>query len=179
MGHCQRPLVAVMHYSGAFRLPLARRGLLLGSQGWRSCVWVLASIFATGAFASQSFTLETAREAATNGNAAALYFLGNCYSSGDGVPQNDAQAVEYWRQAAEKGHAFAQNNLGAFYARGRGVKQDLQEAVKWYRHAADQGDAFAQYSLGRSYAFGRGVATNLDEAIRWYRWSTTIISFHR
>ena len=70
------------------------------------------------------------------------------YDTGEGVPQDYAEAVKWYRLAAEQGYAAAQFNLGVGYANGEGVPQDYAEAVKWYRLAAEQGYAAAQYNLG-------------------------------
>jgi hypothetical protein len=119
--------------------------------------------------AADEFTLDTARQAAKQGNAQAEYFLAKHYEKGDGLPQDYAAAAGYLRQAAEQGLANAQSDLGAFFANGLGVKQDDQEAIHWFRKAAKQGDALAQYILGLCYAEGRGVATNFQESVKWYR----------
>ena len=66
------------------------------------------------------------------------------YDEGEGVPQDDAEAVRWYRLAAEQGDATAQYNLGLMYDEGEGVPQDDAEAVRWYRLAAEQGDASAQ-----------------------------------
>ncbi len=70
------------------------------------------------------------------------------YDNGQGVPEDDAEAVRWYRLAADQGNATAQFNLGVMYDTGRGVPQDDAEAVRWYRLAADQGDADAQFNLG-------------------------------
>ena len=61
------------------------------------------------------------------------------YEAGQGVPQDDAEAVAWYRQAAEQGHTEAQFNLGFMYATGRGVSRDLVEAAAWWFKAATQG----------------------------------------
>ena len=53
------------------------------------------------------------------------------YDRGEGVPQNDAEAVRWYRMAAEQGVALAQYSLGVMYANGRGVPQDDIEAARW------------------------------------------------
>ena len=60
------------------------------------------------------------------------------YANGEGVPEDDAEAVRWYRLAADQGHADAQYNLGWMYANGEGVVEDDAEAVRWYRLAADQ-----------------------------------------
>ncbi|HHF3821858.1 TPA: tetratricopeptide repeat protein, partial [Haemophilus influenzae] len=94
---------------------------------------------------------------AEQGNASIQFNLGLMYKKGQGIKQDDFEAVKWFRKAAEQGEANAQFNLGVMYANGRGVKQDDFEEVKWYRQAAEQGHAKAQYNLGNMYANGRGV----------------------
>ena len=79
------------------------------------------------------------------------------YDTGEGVPQDDAEAVIWYRRAAEQGHAGAQYSLGRMYDIGRGAPEDDAEAVRWFRLAAEQGHAGAQYSLGLMYDDGLGV----------------------
>ena len=90
------------------------------------------------------------------------------YDSGEGVPENDAEAVKWYRKAADQGDADAQYNLGVMYASGEGVPENDAEAVKWYRKAADQGDADAQHNLGVIYANGEGVPENNILAYVWW-----------
>ncbi len=99
--------------------------------------------------------VEAVRLGAEQGNASAQFNLGRMYSNGEGVPQDDAEAVRWYRRAAEQGHVDAQFVLGVMYGIGRGVPQDETEAVWWYRLAADQGFALAQSNLGLRYTVGR------------------------
>ena len=91
------------------------------------------------------------------------------YDNGEGVPEDDAEAVRWYRLAAEQGTAAAQFNLGIMYDNGEGVPEDDAEAVRWYRLAAEQGTAAAQFNLGRMYANGEGVPEDDAEAMRWFR----------
>ena len=105
---------------------------------------------------------------AEQGNASAQFNLGNMYDNGQGVKQDDVEAVKWYRQAAGQGHALSQLGLGLMYDKGRGVKQDDVEAVKWYRKAAEQGNANAQFLLGFSYILGKGVQVNKALAKEWF-----------
>ena len=96
-------------------------------------------------------------ERAEAGDADAQLNLGYMYDHGDGVPENDVEAVKWYRLAADQGDADAQSNLGVMYGIGEGVPKDDVEAVKWFRLAADQGHATAQTNLGYAYFFGNGV----------------------
>ena len=69
------------------------------------------------------------------------------YSNGDGVKQDDKEAVAWYRKAAVQGFVDAQDNLGCMYGNGTCVAQDTAEAVKWLQLAAEQGDEDALKSL--------------------------------
>ena len=104
---------------------------------------------------------------AEQGDAVAQFNLGLMYDKGEGVPQDDKAAVQWYRRAAEQGHADAQNNLGVMHANGEGVPQDDQAAVQWFRRAAEQGLPAAQAKLGGMYAIGRGVPQDDVYAHMW------------
>ena len=90
-----------------------------------------------GLKAAQAGDFQTAlkewKPLADQGDAIAQYNLGLMYAYGEGVPEDDAEAVRWYRLAADQGHAGAQYNLGVMYANGRGVPEDDAEAVRWYR----------------------------------------------
>ena len=98
----------------------------------------------------------------------AQFTLGAMYENGQGVSQDDKEAVRLYTLAAEQGDAWAQYNLGVIYDEGEGVPQDDKEAVKWYRLAAEQGVAMAQLNLGVMYFYGRGVLADYVIAHMWY-----------
>ena len=122
---------------------------------------------------SQSTSLaesfEAVKRKAEDGDAKEQSDLGWMYAHGEGVPQNNVEALKWFQKAANQGDAFAQEKLGVMYANGRGVAKNEVEAVKWYRRAADQGDASAQNNLGIMYKTGRGVIKDEVEAVKWYR----------
>jgi hypothetical protein len=84
----------------------------------RSCVvGIVAVLLVSGvAQAQEPADIAALRVQADAGDAAAQFNLGFAYSFGEGVPQDDVQAVSWFRQAAEQGHAIAQYNLGVMYA---------------------------------------------------------------
>jgi uncharacterized protein len=104
---------------------------------------------------------------AEQGNADAQYNLGVMYRKGEGVTQNDKEAVKWYRLAAEQGNVRAQFNLGLMHHNGDGVVQDYKEAVKLYRLAAEQVHATAQFNLGVMYANGDGVIQDNVMAYMW------------
>ena len=113
--------------------------------------------------------LEDLRRRADEGYVRAQYNLALMYDTGQGVPEDNLEAVRWYRKAADQGNVRAQNNLGVMYDAGEGVPEDNAEAVRWYRMAAEQGDASAQYNLGVMYDTGEGVPEDDEAAVRWYR----------
>ncbi len=83
--------------------------------------------------------LKELRPLAEQGEEEAQYFLGIMYDQGQGVPQNDQEAVRWYRLAAEKRDASAQFNLGFKYVKGYGVPKDYVLAHMWMNLAAAQG----------------------------------------
>ena len=60
----------------------------------------------------------------------------SAYDNGDGVAEDDAEAVRWYRRAAAGGHPSAQHNLGLMYANGEGVPRDDARAYVWLSLAA-------------------------------------------
>lgn len=108
-------------------------------------------------------------EAAEQGYANAQYNLGVMYQRGDGVSQDNFQAVAWFRKAAAQNLPQAQYNLGVMYRKGSGVTKDNLQAIDWYRKATQQGHAAAQYNLGLMYLNGLGVTKDNSEAVAWFR----------
>ena len=73
---------------------------------------------------------------ADHGDAVAQHNLGLKYHTGEGVPQDDEEAVRWYRLAADQGLAVAQSMLSFMYATGRGVPQDDTLAHMWCNLAA-------------------------------------------
>ncbi len=93
---------------------------------------------------AQAPDLEEMRALAEQGNANAQLYLGVLYARGDGVPEDDAEAVRWFRLAAEQGNALAQYSLGSMYGNGEGVPEDIVLAYMWSNLAAAQGNEDAQ-----------------------------------
>jgi len=113
-------------------------------------------------------SLKETYQKAEIGDAEAQYNLGEMYYNGEGVSQNDKEAVKWYLKAAEQGHAKAQFNLGLMYDIGKGVSQDYKEAVKWYSKAVRQGHAEAQRHLAICYAKGEGVPKDYKKAFELF-----------
>ena len=66
--------------------------------------------------------------------------LGGMYGKGQGVVQDDKEAVRWYRLAADQGDAIAQSKLGLRYKYGVGVPQNLIEAHKWFNLSGSNGE---------------------------------------
>jgi len=93
---------------------------------------------------AQAPDLEETRVLAEQGDAIAQYNLGLMYDRGEGVPEDDVEAVRWHRLAAEQGYAISQYQLGYMYALGEGVPEDYVLAYMWVNLAAAQGSENAQ-----------------------------------
>ncbi len=111
--------------------------------------------------------LEDLTRCVEQGNAQAQYWLGFKYAIGEGVPEDDVEAVRWYRLAAEQGFAPAQFNLGGMYANGEGVSEDLVLAYMWYNLSAAQGNSFARWD--KIIVEQRMTREQIDEAQRLSR----------
>ena len=105
---------------------------------------------------------------ADSGDVSAQFELSRRYLNGDGLEQNDDEALRWLRMAAEGGLPRAQAGLGWMYAAGRGVKKDETLSFSWYERSAVAGFPVAQWMLGRCYENGIGVAKDRELARQWY-----------
>ncbi len=109
------------------------------------------------------------QQAAKQGDTKSEYNLGLMYLSGDGVKQNNSEALKWFTLSANGGFAEAQYRLGVIYFRNDIVPIDYAEAVKWYRAAASQGHVKSQLDMGIIYYSGAVVDQDYAEAIKWYK----------
>ena len=70
------------------------------------------------------------------------------YDNGEGVTEDDVEAVKWFRKSAEQGFAGAQYNLGVMYANGEGVAEDYVMGYMWYNLAVAQGHGIAKKNKG-------------------------------
>jgi len=90
-------------------------------------------------------SFERLHSLAESGDADAQYQLGHRYHKGEGVLQNDADAVRWFLRAADQGHVVSQAMLGYFYWSGQGVPRDLNKAYFWSVLARAGGDEASKY----------------------------------
>ncbi|MEX2335286.1 MAG: tetratricopeptide repeat protein [Pseudohongiella sp.] len=103
------------------------------------------------------------------GNTEAQFTLGNRYLSGDGVSQDNFEALRWLTLAAESDNANAQYNIAVMYLNGLGVVKDQAQAVAWFVRAAENGDTPSQYTLAVLLFNGQlGVPRNVPQAYKWF-----------
>lgn len=106
---------------------------------------------------------------AERGDADAQWQMAVRYHNGEGVPQDDTQAMKWFERAAEQGHVDAQSRLGAYYWAGRGVPEDLSKAYYWSAIATAQGDEISKSRLeGLTYQMTRAqISSARQQAEAW------------
>ncbi len=76
------------------------------------------------------------KQKAEAGGAMEQYQVGYCYEEGDQVPQDYAQAAQWYLKSADQGFAAAQYSLGMLYENNLGVPKDFEKAYFWLSLAA-------------------------------------------
>ena len=89
------------------------------------------------------------------------------YDVGEGVPQDDKEAVRWYTLAAEQEHAKAQYNLGVMYALGEGVIKDYVYAHMWGNIASMNGNDKGETLRG--YVAEKMTSSQIEEAQRLAR----------
>ena len=129
-------------------------------------------------------SVEAFKYAAANGNPLARWKLGKMYADGDGVPQDDGKAFDYFLQIVQNydeddgnrsdlsvvSNAFVA--VGVYSLNGvanAGVKPDPARAMEMFQYAAmNFGNADAQYNLARLFLDGAdGIPKDVRQAARW------------
>ena len=106
-----------------------------------------------------------------NQTVAALFQVGKCYETGDGVGKDLSEAVKWYRMAADEGHIQGLFELSKCYTFGFGVRKNRVTAGKWLREAAEHGHVTAMFLLGHWLLreVGSGVGYDPREAVKWFR----------
>ena len=102
---------------------------------------------------------------AAKGDARAQANLGVMYDKGQGVPQDDFVAAQWYRRAARQGIARAQFNLGTLLAKGsNGVPPDYVRSHMWFDVAAKTYPESATESRERAVSSRNSVAAKMTPA---------------
>jgi tetratricopeptide (TPR) repeat protein len=108
---------------------------------------------------------EYLKEAAESGDAAAHYILGDMYYNGDGVEENEEEAVYHWEKAAVGGHPIARYNL-AHHEEKNG---NVERAVRHLIIAAKLGYEKSMQVLWKYYSGGDITKEELDATLRTHK----------
>jgi len=109
------------------------------------------------------------REAALQGNVAALHELGARHADGRNAPRDPKLAARWFEQAAIQGHGPSQYRLGSLYREGRGVAKDAALAFQWFDRAAAQGHILAMHNAAVLLAEGVQGAPDYAGAALWFK----------
>ena len=94
------------------------------------------------------------RPLAEQGNDNALVILGNMYSDGSGVKQDQKVALDHYKRAAAKGNTTAMTSIATMYAQGIGVEKDFKKSYDLFVKAANLGNPAAQIMVASIYVKG-------------------------
>lgn len=109
------------------------------------------------------------REAALQGNLAALHELGARHADGRNAPRDPKLAARWFEQAAVQGHGPSQYRLGSLYREGKGVAKDAALAFQWFDRAAAQGHILAMHNAAVLLAEGVQGAPDYAGAALWFK----------
>ena len=108
------------------------------------------------------------KKSAEEGNDWGMYNLADCYLDGEGVQEDQEQAIAWFQKAYElHGDAAgdAANEIGLIYnGQNNYVKQ-----VEWYKKSAEEGNDWGMYNLAGCYRDGAGVQEDQEQAIAWFQ----------
>lgn len=106
-------------------------------------------------------------KAATLGATDAQYAMGAAYRTGDGVPQNTANSLEWYQKAAAKNHPKAFYDLALHYLENKTNRASLLKANDYMLLAAKAGHREAQYQCAMSCFRGDLFPVDCDRGKQW------------
>ncbi|KAF0228370.1 MAG: peptidoglycan-binding domain 1 [Beijerinckiaceae bacterium] len=109
------------------------------------------------------------REAALDGNVAALFEIGARYADGRGIARDPKLAARWFEQAAASGHGPSQYRLASLYREGKGITKDPALAFQWFDRAAAQGHVLAMHNAAVLLAEGVHGAPDYAGAALWFK----------
>ena len=115
--------------------------LTLATNAWAGDLEEGVNAYGKGDFKAALTLLQTLAE---TGNAVAQSYIGPMYSHGEGVAQDDEEAVHWHKLAAKQGNVSSQYALGVRFYSGKGVIQNYEQAHMWVNLAAVSGNYWAK-----------------------------------
>jgi len=108
------------------------------------------------------------RAAAEQGFSDAQALLGQVLLDGQGIAQDQAEALVWFQRAAESGHVMAINMVGRCLENGWGAPADPVAAAGCYQRASDLGLDWGMYNYANLLARGTAIAPDRSQAFRLY-----------
>lgn len=81
--------------------------------------------------------VEFYKKACDGGESWSCFTLGNMYSNGEGIMENDFKAFEFFKKACDSGESMGCILLGSMYHDGIAVKQNKKTAKELFGKACD------------------------------------------
>ena len=107
-------------------------------------------------------------DAAALGHPTAMFYMGVCYTNGEGTEKDAVKAFRMFRGAANVGEVTSMHNLANCYANGSGTAANDSLAFKWYTAAADSGYVKSMTMLAKCYEEGMLTEKDSASAVKWY-----------
>ena len=121
------------------------------------CVGKMASAYFYGKKTPKDLNkaLQLAIQSSNGSSAFGQLIMGQfCEGGLAGVPQDDAEAFDWFKLAADQNQPEALNILGSYYFNGDVVQQDFVKAFECYERSANLRCSEALVNLGRMYQYG-------------------------
>ncbi|EDN70554.1 Sel1-like repeat [Beggiatoa sp. PS] len=111
------------------------------------------------------------QKAAEQGHIEAQFHLAQAYETGQGIAQNQKQAVYWYRQVAEREITEFEIDHTQFdlNQRKNETQENYEQRMTWYRQELKNIYAEAQFNLGYAYGSSEGISQDDKQAVDWYR----------
>jgi TPR repeat protein len=147
-----------------------------GDQDFGSANFSLGEMYSKGEVVTRDMAAAALRyrRAAERGHIVSMVRYGNLLLTGNGVPQNGAEALTWFQKAAAVGNADGGYSIGLVLSRGfANVPVDYVRARRILEQAYAMRNRNAANELGQLYEFGRGGPADRQKAIQYYREAVT------
>jgi hypothetical protein len=115
--------------------------------------------------------LEFYQKSAKQGHINAQFHLAQIYENGQGVAQNQEQAIYWYRQIAERDITQLEidNTQFDLNQRKNESQENYEQRMAWHHQELRKIYVEAQFNLGYAYDSGEGISQNDKQAVYWYR----------
>ena len=114
--------------------------------------------------------VDSLKAIAEQGDATAQFNLGLMYDTGEGVPENDAEAVRWYRMAAEQGDANGAAQSGSHVSHWRRRSRKRCRGGAMVSHGRRAGICLGAVQSGwHVFHWSKAFPQIYTEAVRWYQ----------